>query len=86
MGIKEMWSGNRATFGEEGGIELCDEILNLLEELHLPLAAQTFRDSVEDNVLSIRENIESHDGNATEAMITALENMKAGIMRWVDHE
>jgi hypothetical protein len=62
-------------------LELCSEILGLLDDL--PDRAEDFAASVEEKVQSMQEWIEEH-GDCTANMGTALENMHAGVLRWLD--
>jgi hypothetical protein len=65
----------------EDGLDLCDEILELIEEL--PDAASDFGESIKDKVESMREWIEENE-TVTPKMYTALENMKAGCAKWLE--
>lgn len=64
----------------EEGIKLCNEILDLIEEL--PESAEEFKDSVQTKVLDIHQWIDSRN-HVTEAQMSALENMLAGVEKWI---
>lgn len=64
----------------EVAIELCNEIIDKLEEL--PEAAEDFADSVRDKVLDIHEWIDSRN-HCTKSQYGSLENMLAGVERWI---
>jgi hypothetical protein len=63
-------------------LELCDEILELVDDL--PEKAEEFADSVRNLVLSMRGSIEQW-GRATVGQKTALENVKRGVENWLEH-
>ncbi len=69
----------------EAALELGQSILDILEddigEDAYQQAADYF-ESVKDKTESIMESIEEWD-NATDGQVRALENMKAGLERWV---
>lgn len=64
----------------EEAIELCDEILASLEDL--PEQAEDFSDSVYEKVTSMRVWIEENE-RVTDKMISALENIQAGVSKWL---
>lgn len=68
------------TFDPEIAIELCNEILDKLDEL--PEAAEEFSDSIKNKVLDIHEWVDSRN-HCTKAQMGALENMLAGVERWI---
>lgn len=61
--------------------ELIEEIMGLLEDL--PERAEEFADSVRDKVTDIGEFIEARQC-VSNAQVLALQNMLAGIRRWLD--
>lgn len=61
-------------------IDLCDEIESLAEDV--PERGEDFASSVCDQAGGIRETVERL-GAATDAQVTALENMKSGLSRWI---
>ena len=65
----------------EDAIVLCDEILELIEEL--PDDAEDFGMQVGERVDDIKEWIEDNE-RCTDPQATALENMKAGVERWIN--
>lgn len=62
-------------------LDICKEISNMVEQL--PEQAEDFGQSVESKMLSIRDWIEKND-HATDKQVNALENMHAGLKKWVD--
>ena len=66
-------------------LELCDEILRMIEE-DVPERAHDkapdFFEGVEEKVKSISETIEQ-SGQATDRQIAALENMQAAVSKWI---
>lgn len=67
----------------EDALALCDEIRELLDDL--PERADDFATSVEEKVDSIAEWIADNE-HVTPAQLQALENMKAGCERWLEHD
>lgn len=65
----------------EEALSLCDTILADAEQV--PSAGFEFAESVCEKVRSIRETIES-SGRVTQGQANALENMHAGIVRWIE--
>lgn len=66
----------------KAALELCDTILAKIEEL--PDAAFDFGASIEDKVGGMREWIDQNS-RVTDKMTAALENMHAGVKKWL-HE
>lgn len=58
----------------------CDRILDLCDEL--PSRAEEFGESVREKVQSIRDCI-TQNGHVTDAQQEALDNMEAGVERWL---
>jgi len=69
---------NVASYDE--AIELCDEIESLADAV--PERGEEFADSVRTRADDIRESVEQMK-RATEGQITALENMRDGLARWI---
>lgn len=61
-------------------IELCDEIESLADEV--PEAGEDFATSVSERTAGIRETIEENN-YATPGQLSALENMRDGLARWI---
>jgi hypothetical protein len=66
----------------EEAVAIADEALELIDDL--PDAAYDFGESVKEKIESIRSTIIERD-RVTDKQFSALENMKAGIERWLDH-
>jgi hypothetical protein len=66
----------------EEALDLCDETIELLEDL--PEAADEYAMSCLEKVQGIRGTIE-HRKTCSEKQVTAVENMKAGAERWLEH-
>lgn len=62
-------------------MELVDEIVALADDV--PDRGADFAESVREKSLSIGETIERTD-RVTEAQAEALENMRNGLLRWMD--
>lgn len=62
------------------GLDLCKSLLEKVDEL--PERAEEFADSVRDKTENIQQWMEEND-HATDAQITALENMESGVDRWL---
>ena len=62
-------------------ISLCDEILKKIDEL--PERAEDFGDSVKTKVEDMQIWIEEHN-TVTAAQAKALENMNAGVYKWLE--
>jgi hypothetical protein len=70
-------------------LELCEEIITMIDEDRDLEEAQerndrcmAFCESVREKVSDMSETIEDR-GRVTEGQATALENMKAGLDRWI---
>jgi hypothetical protein len=61
-------------------VTLCEAIYEMIDEL--PERAEEFGDSVKNKTLDIQKTIEDRNA-ATPAQVQALENMKAGLERWI---
>lgn len=76
---------NKKPLDHEEGLELCDEILRLIDE-DIPGSAYDrgyeFFESVEEKVKSIRGSIEGTK-RFTDNQKSALENMKSGVEKWI---
>lgn len=59
------------------------DVLGLCEDV--PEAGQEYAESVYDTVSSIMETISSKE-RVTDRQIMALENMKAGLVRWIEDD
>jgi hypothetical protein len=68
------------SYDPEEGIQLCDHILDLLDEL--PEAAEEFADSVKAKVIDIHDWIEAKN-HITDSQYHALERMLAGVEKWL---
>lgn len=66
----------------EEALALCEEIRELLPDL--PDAADDFATSIKEKIDSIAEWIADRE-HVTPAQLSALENMKAGCERWLEH-
>lgn len=64
----------------EEALEFADDLLRDLEEL--PERAEEFRDGVQEKVEGMREWMMEHEA-VTDKMVTALENMRAGVDKWL---
>lgn len=64
----------------EDADELCDEILADIEDI--PEAGADFAESVRDKVESIQATIQGN-ANATDRQVAALENIHAGVKKWL---
>ena len=64
-------------------IERIDQILADIP--NIPDAGADFAESVEEKLSSIRETI-SKKGRVTDRQEDAIENMGAGVMKWVDRD
>lgn len=73
--------GNDDDNYSEEAAEQCDRILDLCEEL--PSRAEDFGLSIIDKVESIRDWIAANK-HVTDAQQQALDNMEAGVRRWLD--
>lgn len=62
-------------------LEQCDLIISLCDDL--PERADDFRDSIESKVGDIALWLEENE-RVTEAQLEALDNMEAGVRRWLD--
>ncbi len=62
-------------------LELCDLVISMIDDL--PTAGVEFGESVGDRVRGIAETID-HTGVVTANQRNALDNMRAGIERWLD--
>lgn len=60
--------------------EICDEIESMMNDI--PEAGEVFAGSVSDKASSIRRTVEANN-HATPAQISALENMRDGLSRWI---
>jgi hypothetical protein len=69
-----------ASRDRDEALALCKSILELLPDL--PERAEEFAAGIEERVSSMQAWIESA-GTATPAQIRALENMKAGVEKWL---
>lgn len=61
-------------------LELIDEALETIDDL--PSRAQEFGESVAEKLRSIAETIEQ-TGEVTDKQLTAIENMRAGVKKWI---
>jgi len=75
-----VWMGENGLSEVAKALELADSILEKITDL--PERAEEFGDSVESKVISISETIESRN-HVTPAQMNALENMLAGVERWI---
>lgn len=68
------------------GLELCDEILALLDRIETAgiTSAAAYVDSVREKTSSMRESIVSR-GWASEKMVSSLHNMKTGAEKWLNN-
>ena len=66
----------------EEALELCDEILEMTEELADNERAEEFAASVTEKVTSMKKWIEDNK-RVTDKMTTSLGNMKAGCEKWL---
>jgi len=64
-------------------LSLCDAILDTADEV--PEAGEEWMESVAAKVKSMKESIEQHNG-CTPRMLTALQNMRHGQEKWLQHE
>lgn len=64
----------------EQAFELCDEIESLADDV--PSRGQDFADSVLEKAADIRASVEQL-GRASDGQISALENMRDGLSRWI---
>lgn len=72
----------RGELTPEYAYEVCDEIESLADDV--PERAEDFAESVCETSAGIRETIEQRD-SVTEKQITALENIRDGLRKWVDN-
>lgn len=66
----------------EEAIEYAEEILSDLD--NLPERAADFAESVREKVEGMKDWMEEHQ-TVTEKMVTALENIRAGVDKWLPH-
>lgn len=64
-------------------LDQCDRIADLCEQV--PERGEDFASSVLEKVESIRDWIEEND-HVTEKQLKSLENMEAGVLRWVERD
>lgn len=65
----------------EEALGICEQILDLTDDI--PEAGQSFADSVREKTEGIQYWIEENE-HCTEAQGSALENMLAGVERWLE--
>jgi hypothetical protein len=63
-------------------ISICEEIFDLI--MDVPDAGIEFAEGVKDRTKGIQSWIEEHK-HCTDKQLEALQNMKAGLERWVDN-
>lgn len=66
----------------EEAVNVCDEILEVLEDEEFPSAGEDFAVSVGEKVADIKVFAEEN-GYVTDRQAEALENMLAGARRWL---
>ena len=67
----------------EEAIEIAHDVLDLIDDL--PIGAEEFADSVRNKTVDILTFIEERE-QVSPSQLAALQNMRSGVMRWLDSD